>query len=255
MKCIALVISSFIISLNLYAADLQREKRLADEIADSIMDGEAVYLKSGDHEFLNIYMPSEVAQPKGGAIILHGRGFHPDWKDIVFPLRTGLPEHGWHTLSVQMPVLHKQAKYYDYITTFPEAFLRIEAAIDFLKKQGVKNITLIAHSCSVHMSMAWLEQANDKNIKAYIGIAMGATDYKQPMKQDFPFTQLTIPVLDIYGSKDFPAVTNNATARLGMIKMAGNSKSDQRMINDADHYFTDKGDTLLSEITRWLDTL
>ena len=255
MKYTISLLSSFIISLNLYAADLQREQRLADETVDSIMDGDAVYLKSGDHEFLNIYMQSEVIQPKGGVIILHGRGFHPDWKEVASPLRTGLPEHGWHTLSVQMPVLHKQAKYYDYVEILPEALPRIEAAIDFLKKRGLKNIILIAHSCSVHMSMAWLEQASDKNIKAYIGIAMGATDYKQPMKKDFPFMQLTIPVLDIYGSKDFPAVTNKAAARLGMIKMAGNSKSDQRMINDADHYFTDKGDTLLSEISQWLDTL
>ena len=146
-------------------------------------------------------------------------------------------------------------KYYDYIATFPEAALRLEAAIGFLEKQGVKSIALIAHSCSVHMSMAWLEQTNDKNIRAYIGIAMGATDYKQPMKKDFPFMQLTMPVLDIYGSKDFPAVTNNAAVRLDMIKMAGHSKSDQRMISEADHYFTDKGDTLLMEITRWLDTL
>ncbi|MCW8910921.1 MAG: alpha/beta hydrolase family protein [Gammaproteobacteria bacterium] len=255
MKYTVFILCFFISSLHLYAADLEREKRLADEIADFIIDGEAIYLDSGNHRFLNIYMQSESTQPKGGAIILHGRGFHPNWKDVALPLRTGLPEHGWHTLSVQMPVLHKQAKYYDYLPILPEAFPRIEAAINFLKKQGLKNIVLIAHSCSVHMSMAWLEQPGEKNINAYIGVAMGATDYKQPMKKDFPFMQLTIPVLDIYGSKDFPAVTNNAATRLEMIKMAGNSKSDQRMLIDADHYFTEKGDILLSEIAQWLDTL
>ena len=254
MRYITPIITGFIISLNLYASDLQREKRLANEIADSIMDGEPLYLNSDKHDFLTIYMPSEESRPKGAAIILHDRGTHPDWKDVVSPLRTKLPEHGWHTLSIQMPVLNKQAKYYDYVPIFNDAFPRIEAAIDFLKQQGVKNIILIAHSCSVHMSMAWLEQAGDKKIKAYIGIAMGATDYKQPMKKAFPFEQLTIPVLDIYGSNDFPAVTSNAATRLNMIK-TGNKKSDQRMVNNADHYFTDKSDILLSEITQWLGAL
>ena len=255
MKYIISIFSGFILTLNLYAADLEREKRLANEIADSIMDGEVVYLKSANHEFLNIHMQTETASPKGAAIILHGRGFHPNWKDVAYPLRTGLTENGWHTLSVQMPVLHKQAKYYDYLSVFPEAFLRIDAAIDFLKNQGIKNIILIAHSCSVHMSMAWFEQTKNKDIKTYIGISMGATDYQQPMEKPFSLNTLSIPVLDIFGSSDFPAVVKNATDRLDMIKKAGNKKSDQRMIHAADHYFSDKGDMLLSEITQWLDTL
>ena len=255
MKYTAFTLYFFVLSFNLYASDLQREKRLANEIVDSIIDGEAIYLNSGNHKFLNIYMQSESTQLKGGAIILHGRGFHPDWKDVASPLRIGLTEHGWHTLSVQMPVLDKQAKYYDYLPILPEAFPRIEAAINFLKNKGLKNIILIAHSCSVHMSMAWLEQSLDKNISAYIGIGMGATDYKQPMKKPFPLSQLTIPVLDIYGSNDFPGVINNAASRLDMIKTAGNQKSGQRMINDADHYFTEKDDILLSEVAQWLDTL
>ena len=81
------------------ASDLEREKRLAEEIVDSILDGEPVYIKDGKHEFLSIFMETEVEKPKGAVIIMHGRGYHPNWKDVVYPLRVGLPESGWHTLS------------------------------------------------------------------------------------------------------------------------------------------------------------
>jgi hypothetical protein len=60
--------------------------------------------------------------------------------DTIKPLRTGLTEKGWHTLSVQMPVLGKEAKYYDYVPIFPYSHERIDAAINFYKAKGIDNI-------------------------------------------------------------------------------------------------------------------
>ena len=237
------------------ASDLAREKRLADEIVDSILDGEPVYLSDGKHKFLSIYMETEMDKAKGAVIILHGRGYHPDWKDVAQPLRIGLPETGWNTLSIQMPVLHKEAKYYDYVPLIPESFSRIESAIKFLNKKNIHNIILIAHSCSVHMSTAWFDKTGGKGINAYVGIGMGATDYKQYMAKPIPLDKIKVPVLDIYGNLDYKAVKKAAPARLSLIKSTGNVLSDQRMVKDADHYFTDKGDALLNEVNNWLNKL
>ena len=242
-----------------YASDLAREKRMADEIVDAIVDGEAVYLQADDKEFLSIY--TEADDPaKGVAIILHGRGFHPDWQDVINPLRVGLAEAGWNTLSVQMPVLEKQAKYYDYLPLFPQAIPRIEAAIAYAREQikeaGTENkVVLIAHSCGAHMAMTWADVDSFEAIDAYVGIGMGATDYKQPMKQPFPLAKVKVPVLDVYAANDFPAVQKMAAARWQSIEQAGNSKSDQVIIPDADHYYSDRGDALTSVISEWLDTL
>jgi pimeloyl-ACP methyl ester carboxylesterase len=200
-------------------------------------------------------MEAESKQPKGAAIIMHGRGFHPDWADVVRPLRTGLPETGWHTLSLQMPVLEKTAKYYDYVPIFQESFSRIDAAIHYLKAKDISNIVLIAHSCSVHMSMAWFEDKKVTDVSAYIAIGMGATDYKQPMAQPFALDKLSFPIFDIYGAEDYPAVINQAPERLSMLKKAGHLKSQQQAIAGANHYFTDQGDKLLEAINSWLDTL
>lgn len=235
------------------AADLERERRMAEEISDVILDGEVEMLRAGDHEFLSIYTEAETATR--ALLILHGRGFHPDWVDTVQPLRVGLVEYGWNTLSIQMPVLGKEAKYYDYLPIFDEAIPRIEAGLQFLRDQGNVNIVMIAHSCGVHMSMHYLGQHGDDQLSAYVGIGMGATDYRQPMLEPFPLKSLSVPVLDIYGADDYPAVRRMAPARWQHIQAAGNPLSDQKAVDNADHYFTDQGDLLVEAVGEWLSSL
>ena len=241
----------------LQASDLEREIRMKDQIIDYIMDGEAILLNDEikKHEFLTIYMETDEEKPKGAVIIMHGRGYHPDWPELVNPLRTGLPENGWNTLSIQMPVLDNNSTFYDYLYIIEEGYPRIDAAIEFLKKEGINNIVLLAHSCSVHMAMDWLHKHPDSGASAFIGVGMGSTDKGQPMLKPFPLAEIKIPVLDIRGENDYPAVKRDAPNRWENIQKAGNPKSDQRVVPDSDHYFTDRGEALLEEVNSWLDTL
>ena len=271
LKKVASVFVGMVLSMSLVQAetdlskpDLAREKRMAVEVEDAVLDGDVIYLKETSHEqnkkpheFMAIDQEPE-GETKGAVIILHGRGFHPDWEDAIFPLRTKLPEKGWRTLSLQMPVLIKTAKYNDYVPLFPLASPRIEAGIRHLKEQGIDNIILLAHSCGAHMAMEWIRSKKGDvgdMITAYIGAGMGATDYKQPMEQPFPLPHMKIPVLDIYGEKEYPAVLRMAPGRLAMMKKAGNPKSKQVVVKGANHYFTDKGDELVADVVNWLDTL
>lgn len=233
-----------------YASDLAREERLKDQIIDAILDGDPEMLSADGHEFLSIY--TEADEAKGAVIILHGRGFHPDWADAVNPLRVGLVDHGWNSLSVQMPVLEKTAKYYDYLPVFKEASPRIEAAIDFLKQQGNDKIILIAHSCGAHMAMQYVRDNGESRFDAYVGIGMGATDYKQPMLEPFPLDKMKKPILDVYGGDDYPAVQRLAAIRAQMMQDEGNVLSKQIVIPGADHYFTDMGEPLVEEVANWL---
>ena len=217
------IIIIFLVLINgvVNSADLAREKRMALEIVDSILDGEVEMLKDGDHEFLSIYTEAESATK--GVLVIHGRGFHPDWVDTVQPLRVGLVDYGWNTLSIQMPVLGKEAKYYDYLPIFDEAIPRIKAGLAFLKKRGNTQLAIVAHSCGVHMSMHYLNKFGDAGLSAYVGIGMGATDYRQPMPEPFPLDSLDITVFDIYGGDDYPAVHRLAPQRWQQVQKAGNS--------------------------------
>lgn len=243
------------VTQNVLASDLEREKRLAEQTEQLIFNGEVIYLESGDHEFMNIYMEGEAEEVKGAAIILHGRGVDPDWDKVVKPLRIGLAEQGWSTFSMQMPVLEKQAKYYDYVPILHEAFPRLEAGVDFLKQEGYEKIVLIAHSCSVYMAMDWVESGEFRDIAAFVGIGMGATDYQQPMVKPLPLDKLSVPILDVYGANEYPAVVRGAKQRLESIQRGGNKKSRQAIVMGADHYFTDKDEELIEVVGEWMNDL
>lgn len=235
------------------ASDLTREKRLMDQIVDAIFDGEPEMLNADNHDFLSIY--TEADEPQGGVVILHGRGFHPDWADVVNPLRVGLVDYGWNTLSIQLPVLEKTAKYYDYVPIFKEATPRIDAAIDFLKQQGNDKIIVLAHSCGAHMAMQYVRNKGEDRFDAFVGIGMGATDYKQPMLTSYPLDKMKKPVLDIYGGNDYPAVQRLAAIRLQQMQGEGNPLSKQLKIPEANHYYTDKGELLVEAVGQWLQNL
>ena len=237
------------------AQDLERERRLEAEIVDMLLDGEPVHLDADGHSFLAIHTEAGDGGPRKAVIVLHGRGFHPDWPDVAGPLRTELPEHGWETLSLQMPVLGKSARYYDYVPIFPAAFPRIRAGIEYLRTRGADPIVLAAHSCSVHMAMAYARRHGDAGFDGFIGIGMGATDYRQPMREPFPLAAMSVPVLDLFGDEDYPAVLKAASARLAAIRTAGNPRSAQRVVPGADHFFRDSDEELVDAVAQWLATL
>jgi len=239
----------------LYASDLAKEQRMRQQVADYVMAGDAILLNTGKQKFLSIYMPAQEQPAWGTIIIIHGRGLHPNWPRLVFPLRTGLTENDWNTLSIQMPVLDNESSFYDYLDILPESHPRINAAVDFLKRKNQKNIILLAHSCGVYMAVDWLHANPDAGIRAFIGISMGPTDYGQPMPKPFPLQDIKIPILDIRGENDYPSVHRNAPRRWRNIQQAGNPKSQQWMVEKADHYYNERDEALLDDITEWLDTL
>ena len=237
------------------AQDLERERRLEAEIVDMILDGEPVHLDAGGHSFLAIHTEAENGGPRNAVIVLHGRGFHPDWPEVAGPLRTELPAHGWETLSLQMPVLAKSARYYDYVPIFPAAFPRIRAGIEFLRTRGAGRIVVAAHSCSVHMAMAYVRRYGDADFDGFVGIGVGATDYRQSMREPLPLATMSVPVLDLFGDEDYPAVLREAPARLAAIRAAGNPRSAQRVVPGADHFFRDRDEALVDTVAQWLATL
>ena len=238
--------------------DYAREDRMIAEIEDAVMDGDVEYLPlKGDKEVFSIYMEPDVDKPKGGVIILHSRGYHANWSSTIKPLRVGLAEKGWHTLSVQMPVLEKSAKYYDYVSVFPYSHERIDAALSFYTQLGVDNVILVSHGCGAHMSMSYFDKYGDEKINAYVGIGMGATDYKQKVIKRFPLDIMLKPVLDVYGENDFPGVIRLSESRQNLMDVAANAKSAQMVIKGADHYYKENGtvQTLTNTIDTWLSGL
>lgn len=232
---------------------------MAAEVVDAILDGEPITLETVDGgRFLAIHTRSTDSHARGTVIILHGRGLHPDWGDVVQPLRVGLSETGWDTLSIQLPVLHKDAKYLDYVGIFDAANPRIEAGIARVRNENTARVVILAHSCGSHMAQHWIRtrgQSALDQFDAFIGVGMGATDYGQPMREPFVLDRIGVPVLDIYADNDFPAVRRMAPERLEALQRAGHARNAQLMVADSDHYFRDRGERLVKIVAGWLDTL
>jgi len=255
-RCLAILAAFLLIPvLPSHGSDRDREDRLVEEMEANLFDGDVISLMPGGDAFAAIEMASQTDATRGAVILLHGRGLHADWPENIGPLRVGLSEAGWHTLSLQMPVLEKSAKYFDYLPVLPEALPRIDAALAHLAAENISPVVLLAHSCGAHMAMLWTEQHADQGIDAFIGIGMGATDHKQPMRHPFPFASLKVPVLDLYGELDYPAVHRMASERLQLMNQGGNPLSKQVMSAGVDHDFTGNSDQLIEEVSVWLDAL
>lgn len=241
--------------------DFAREERIRAEIVDVILDGDAIDLSTTDgRSFLGLYTQQTVDKTAmGTVVILHSRGLHPDWATVIHPLRVGLPAAGWHTLSIQLPVLDKTASYYDYVPVFPAAVPRIEAAIaEARSREPDAPIVLLAHSCGYHMAQHWIGTKGSEaidSIDAFVGIGMGAIDYGQRMVEPFVLDRVTVPTLDLYGSRDYPAVRRLAPERLNLMRQTGQAKSGQVIVPGADHYFSGRSEALVDAVVDWLEGL
>jgi pimeloyl-ACP methyl ester carboxylesterase len=237
-------------------SDINKEKRWADQITDFLVDGEPLWLEAQGQKFLSIYTPAEASVHKGAVVLLHGRGVHPDWPQVIQPLRTQLPGKGWATLSIQLPVLPNEAGLQKYVPLFRESPARIRKAIDYLQQQGFNNIILIGHSLGNNMATEYLAHSNDKRIQAFVGINMEAM--KQPkqylvLDNVHSLFQVKVPVLDIYGSESIEPVIKSVDRRAYVVYHSLDKKSQQIEVKGANHFFQGYENDLLSAITGWLD--
>ncbi len=235
------------------ASDVFKEQRWATQIRDGLLAGEALTLAADGREFLAIYTPVPGYKIRGGVILLHGMGAHPDWPDVISPLRQELPESGWATLSLQLPVLPNDARPEEYLALFPEASARIDAGIKQLQQLGIKNIVVVGHSLGAAMGANFLagNQQNYVTLRAFVGIGMNSWPSTAADTPD-ALAKITLPVLDLYGSQDLNGVLSSAKARTRAARKANNRAYRQVEIPGADHFFRGLDSTLVRRVASWL---
>jgi len=234
-----------------YATDVGKEQRWANQIVDFLIDGEAVWLKDDGHEFLGIYTEAEDPADKA-IIVVHGTGVHPDWEQVVKPVRVEMTAYGWNTLSIQMPILENEAVYADYVAVYPEVPGRFDSALKYLQSLGIEEIVIVAHSRGATMSGYYLSR-NQHPIKAFVAVGMQATQKDAELNSAESLKKITIPVLDIYGSDDLDGVLRTSEVRR---KAASHNKAYKQVISEgADHFYEGYEQELISSINGWLESL
>jgi pimeloyl-ACP methyl ester carboxylesterase len=179
-------------------------------------------------------------------ILAHGRGFGPD-SQVVGPLRRSInKELGFHTLSLQMPVL-SSTNYLDYAPTFPDAFRVIQAAIDYLmSEKGVKRIYLMGYSMGARMTTAFLVERSTPVVVGYIGVGLLEGGGK-PLDANQNLSSIRLPVIDVFADGT-PLDLKSAENRRSLVS----DTFKQVRVSGADHSFRGYEHRVAQAVIGWL---
>lgn len=221
--------------------DYAREDRWAREIAPDVVVGDVVWLATPSRpRVLALYTMAAASPAKGAIIVVHGMGVNPDW-GLVGVLRSALPDAGFATLSVQMPVLAAAAPGTAYVSVFPEAEERLSAARAWLAGRGYTRIAVVSHSLGAAMTNEWLAKPGVAPVAAWVPVGMSVPFARPPRE----------PVLDVVAEHDLPEVVASAPARAAAL--AKSACSEQVRVAGANHYFERSGKALAHRIASFLD--
>ncbi len=250
---------------SVYAINSASEKLWAEQLNDNIVTGDPVYLPEGTDKqskdtFFAIYTPETTAKALGAIVLIHGSGAHPDWNDIIHPLRVELPDRGWATLSIQVPLTFPDKKDAASRTQVIEAALpRIKIAVDYLRKQSYQKVVIIAHSFGTLMALDFLHKNADATladgtplVNAAIIIGTPSQEKDIPLNSPAMIEKIHIPLLDLFGSKDLESVMNSAKARKKAAARAGNRNYRQSETIGANHFYQGLDEELVNYVQGWL---
>lgn len=219
------------------AQDYEREARWRAEVVPNLVVGDAVDLQGVDGRvFLGLYI--EPTGAKTALVIVHGIGVHPD-HGVVGALRMALADKGFSTLSIQMPVLAADARAHSYEATFPRAAERIASAANWLNARGYRDLVLVSHSLGSRMANAYFDVVPVALFRGWVTLGLSG-EFSRRFAEGRP-----VPVLDVLGDADLPAVLKHATARK---QVAESTSGKQLTIAGADHFYTGRHPELVAAI-------
>jgi alpha/beta superfamily hydrolase len=257
LRCIGLTLIGLLITPSMVSAlNFYQEDRLAKQLVSQLKTGKAIRLKAGEHKFLALYTESRTVKSRGGIVLIHDYGAHPDWQMIIGPLRNKLPDYGWNTLSLHMPFLSKASSEKKKAALHKEALKRITAARKFFGEKGIYNLILIGHSLGALVGLTYLATDSNKDggFIAFVGVAM--VDHHSLLTKFYTpnlLTKINLPILDIFGNLDSTEVLLSAKQRNSVAKKSYRVNFQQLKIIGADHFFTGLETTLITRLRAWLN--
>ncbi len=174
-------------------------------------------IEANGESFLGLFEESASGDPQGCLLMLHNDHGHPDWPQVISPLRHSLPEHSWCTLSIEIPDVEDRAA-----LTTPEVanldgdntsvalpneetvFARINAAQQRIREKGYNQVAYLGYRTGAAYALRY---AAENNISGQALILIEPRTIA-PMT-DFQFSQeirrLRLSVLDYYFDRTYRA--------------------------------------------------
>jgi len=260
-----------------YASDWLKEQHWSQAIQAQAKPEEITWLTIKKQKVLALFVEKTTHTYSQGIILLHDIGKHPDSPQVLHPLRKQLPQHGWSTLSLQMPIASNQHQS-ELDSLLIQAEPRITAAIHFLTNKQTTKIILLGHGIGATLAAAYIEKhiTQRPEIIALIGIGFYTNNQASNwLNVTKTLTNIPISILDIFGQNDLPWVLNSANERLQSARQSGklgkaifsdstikvqqlslnktgNMRFRQIKILGANHNFSNHTEALIKHIRGWL---
>ena len=224
--------------------DYARETNLNYQSESTSFDAEFRTLSSNKGEKFNLLYHEDESKDQA-ILLLHGRGLYPNEPSVMNPLIDILNKE-YNVYSIQLPVLKKNATYYEYVKLFGYSDSRIKKTLNYIELTSSK-IIVIAHSCGAHMLSSFLKKHQNK-IDKVILISAGAVDKDQTPLPYYDYSLFDGQILNILGDKD-----HNSVKLFTEYILSLNIKDFQNIIiSDADHYYKGKISSLAMQVNKWL---
>lgn len=149
-----------------------REKQVSEKIERLLKIGDAHWLGGNEDPFLTIYTESELPESEGAILILHDLGANLNWPRLILPLRLRFPKSGWHSFSVQLPVIDPEQEKKEFLPEMGKAISRVEAAVDYLQQLQTGRIVILAHGYGATVATLYLVKNPQAPIAAMVGLSL-----------------------------------------------------------------------------------
>ena len=199
-----------------------RESEISQQLEAVLMTGEALWLGEAEQRFLALFEESTEDNIYGAVILLHDLGGNADLPQLISAMRKTLPKKGWHTLSLQLPIVNADEEKNVYLERLEVIQQRITAGITVLQQKNITEIAIIGHGLGAAAGLLYVSNNQQSPIKSIVGISIpGAnsllrTDNPRPGSVTLPVAEPQADLepaeadkQDVTENSD-PAITNNS---------------------------------------------
>ncbi len=241
-------LGALLVPLATGAAD---EPSFRAELEKTVPAAERLLLKSGAADFLGLRVKAQGPRIHGGVILLHGRHAHPDWAQVIKPLRYALPKHGWASLSIQLPVLTRDKPLQDHSALLDQALPRIAAAIAHFKSEKITPIVILGYELGGTMAVYYLAKNPKHEVRGLVLVSLISEHGNPHLDANLNLAAAQIPVLEVVGLNDLDIVLKAHVAR----QATKNSRYRVLEMVGADHSYWGHEEELIKRIRGWLSLL
>lgn len=130
-------------------------------------------IETNGESFLGLFEESASGDPQGCVLMLHSDHGHPDWPQVISPLRHSLPEHSWCTLSIEIPDVedraalstpeNNEAETADAPVRLPNediVFTRINAAQQLIREKGYSQVAYLGYRTGAAYALRYAAENN-----------------------------------------------------------------------------------------------